>query len=68
MLRWIIYRLKRWHYYLFDFCYAAQMLLLVQLWAYPTSVTLAKVSVPFLREDLWPRQVSEREAQCQLRG
>ena len=20
-LRWVVYRLKRWHYYLYDFCY-----------------------------------------------
>jgi hypothetical protein len=32
ILRWCIYRSKRWHYYLFDFCYYAQGLQLLQLW------------------------------------
>ncbi|GAB4824156.1 hypothetical protein N2152v2_011202 [Parachlorella kessleri] len=42
-IRWVTYRMKKWHYYLWDLCYAAQILLLLQLWAYPTSITLTKV-------------------------
>lgn len=41
-IRWVVYRYKKWHYYLFDLCYAAQLLLLLQLWAFPTNITLVK--------------------------
>jgi hypothetical protein len=41
--RWAVYRAKRWHYYLLDFCYFANLLLLVHLWAAPHSALLSKV-------------------------
>lgn len=46
-IRWIYYRAKRWHYYLFDLCYAVQVLLLANLWVWPQSVGLAKVAFAF---------------------
>jgi hypothetical protein len=41
--RWAVYCAKRWHYYLLDFCYFANLLLLVHLWAAPHSALLSKV-------------------------
>lgn len=43
IIRIIVYRSKRWGPYLYDFCYAAQLLQLIQLYALPTSIVLAKV-------------------------
>lgn len=43
-IRWVVYRYKRWHYFLFDLCYAAQVVLLIQLWLFPTSIAWIKVS------------------------
>lgn len=34
----------RWHYYLFDFCYYANLLLVLHLWLLPHSALLAKVT------------------------
>lgn len=42
-LRWALYRIKKWHYYLFDFCYVANVLLLVHLWVFPHSAYMHKV-------------------------
>lgn len=42
-LRWVLYKLKRWHYYLLDFCYFANLVLLLQLWVLPKSALLYKV-------------------------
>lgn len=42
-LRWALYRIKKWHYYLFDFCYVANVLLLLHLWVFPHSAYLHKV-------------------------
>lgn len=42
-LRWALYRIKKWHYYLFDFCYVANVLLLLHLWVFPHSAFLHKV-------------------------
>jgi len=42
-LRVVIYRLKKWHYYLLDFCYFSNVLLLVQLWLLPKNAILHKV-------------------------
>lgn len=52
ILRWCIYRSKRWHYYLFDFCYYAQGLQLLQLWgsnlpsffSLSSSITMTKLA------------------------
>jgi hypothetical protein len=52
ILRWCIYRSKRWHYYLFDFCYYAQGLQLLQLWgsnlpsffSLSSSITMTKLT------------------------
>ena len=43
-LRWALYRIKKWHYYLFDFCYVANVLLLLHLWVFPHSAFLHKVT------------------------
>ncbi|KAL6776746.1 hypothetical protein ACKKBF_B30760 [Auxenochlorella protothecoides x Auxenochlorella symbiontica] len=43
-IRWVVYRYKRWHYFLFDLCYAAQVVLLIQLWLFPTSIAWIKVT------------------------
>ena len=43
-LRWALYRIKKWHYYLFDFCYVANVLLLIHLWVFPHSAYLHKVN------------------------
>jgi hypothetical protein len=37
LCRFIYYRYMRWHYFLLDFCYWANLMLLVFLWIYPTS-------------------------------
>lgn len=42
-IRWIVYRYKRWHYYLFDLCYAVQGLTLYQIWRRPASIAFAKL-------------------------
>lgn len=47
LIRWVYYRTKRWHYYMFDLCYVVQVILLLHLWVFPTSITLAKVSFAF---------------------
>lgn len=46
-LRWIYYRFKRWHYYMIDWCYWAQLLLLLQVWVLPASVGLSKATFAF---------------------
>ena len=43
-LRLAIYWHKRWNYYLLDFCYYGQALLLAQVWLFPDSIRLAKVT------------------------
>jgi hypothetical protein len=43
LLRWMFYRWSRQHYYLFDWCYIANAMLLVHLWYAPTNVLFAKV-------------------------
>ncbi|WIA18630.1 hypothetical protein OEZ85_003336 [Tetradesmus obliquus] len=45
--RWALYRAKRWHYYLLDFCYFANLLLLGHLWVAPRSALLSKVTHAF---------------------
>ncbi|KAK9805607.1 hypothetical protein WJX72_007502 [[Myrmecia] bisecta] len=46
-LRFIIYRAKKWHYYMMDFCYVANVLLLVHIWFYPHLAWLHKVTFAF---------------------
>ncbi|XP_019861289.1 PREDICTED: uncharacterized membrane protein C776.05-like [Amphimedon queenslandica] len=33
LIRWLIYKRKRWHYFLFDFCYFVNLLLFVYFWS-----------------------------------
>ncbi|KAI9248412.1 hypothetical protein BY458DRAFT_526548 [Sporodiniella umbellata] len=40
LLRYVIYRSKRWHYFVFDMCYFANLMTLLLLWAWPGSVPL----------------------------
>lgn len=46
-LRWVMYRMKKWHYYMFDFCYVANVLLLVHIWVFPHSAFLHKVTFAY---------------------
>ncbi|KAI7871209.1 hypothetical protein BDF14DRAFT_1764356 [Spinellus fusiger] len=39
-LRYIIYRSKRWHYFVFDLCYYVNAMVMLFLWAYPSSTAL----------------------------
>ena len=47
-LRWALYRMKRWHYYLFDFCYVANVLMLLHIWVWPHSAIMHKVTIVLL--------------------
>ncbi|CEP16576.1 hypothetical protein [Parasitella parasitica] len=40
ILRYVIYRSKRWHYFIFDMCYFVNAMTMVFLWAYPASKLL----------------------------
>ena len=33
LIRWFIYKSKKWHYFLFDFCYFVNFLILVYFWS-----------------------------------
>ncbi|KAK7354620.1 hypothetical protein VNO80_20085 [Phaseolus coccineus] len=46
-LRWIYYRFKKWHYYLLDFCYYANTILLICLLFYPRNEKLFMVCFSF---------------------
>uniref|UniRef100_A0A7S0YL22 Glycerophosphocholine acyltransferase 1 n=1 Tax=Polytomella parva TaxID=51329 RepID=A0A7S0YL22_9CHLO len=46
-IRWTIYWRRRWHYYLFDFCYFANLVLVVHIWVFPRSSLLAKITFAF---------------------
>lgn len=46
-VRFFYYRSKRWHYYMFDLCYAVQVLIFLNVWIYPQSITLSKVTFAF---------------------
>ena len=46
-LRWVYYRSKKWHYYMFDLCYAVQILILLNVWVFPLNITLSKVTFAF---------------------
>ncbi|KAG0174785.1 hypothetical protein DFQ28_004479 [Apophysomyces sp. BC1034] len=39
-LRFVIYRYRRWHYFIFDLCYFVNAMTLLFLWFFPTSPTL----------------------------
>lgn len=43
-LRFTHYRWARQHYYLLDWCYLANAMLMLHIWVYPTSLLLAKVT------------------------
>ncbi|KAI9486590.1 MAG: hypothetical protein EXX96DRAFT_549653 [Benjaminiella poitrasii] len=40
ILRYVIYRSKRWHYFIFDICYFVNTMTMLFLWAYPNSTIL----------------------------
>lgn len=46
-LRWIYYRIKKWHYYLLDFCYYANAIFVVMLLFYPTNDKLFLICFSF---------------------
>eukprot|EP00878_Enallax_costatus_P012895 GHUV01013465.1.p1 GENE.GHUV01013465.1~~GHUV01013465.1.p1 ORF type:complete len:336 (+),score=54.06 GHUV01013465.1:169-1176(+) len=46
-IRWGVYRSKKWHYYMFDFCYYGNLLLLIHLWLLPRNELLSKVTYAF---------------------
>lgn len=46
-LRFFLYRRKRWHYFLFDFCYWTQALLLLYLFAFPAYESLFRLLFTF---------------------
>ncbi|KAL6952284.1 glycerophosphocholine acyltransferase [Sarracenia purpurea var. burkii] len=46
-LRWIYYRIKKWHYYLLDFCYYANACFLVMLLFYPRNEKLFMICFSF---------------------
>ncbi|PNW85743.1 hypothetical protein CHLRE_03g207351v5 [Chlamydomonas reinhardtii] len=45
--RWASYISRKWHYYLYDFCYYANLLLVLQLWLLPRWAPLAKVTFSY---------------------
>jgi hypothetical protein len=46
-IRFFYYRSKRWHYYMFDLCYAVQILIFINVWIYPENIMLSKVTFAF---------------------
>ena len=42
--RFYLYKAKNWHYYMLEFCYFANILLLLEVWVFPRSPTFHKVS------------------------
>lgn len=43
LARYVIYKSDLYHYFMYDFCYFAQLLLLLQLYKYPNNIELRKV-------------------------
>ena len=41
--RFYLYKSKNWHYYMLEFCYFANILLLLEVWVFPQSPTFHKV-------------------------
>eukprot|EP00252_Welwitschia_mirabilis_P018175 TRINITY_DN40424_c0_g1_i1.p1 TRINITY_DN40424_c0_g1~~TRINITY_DN40424_c0_g1_i1.p1 ORF type:complete len:371 (+),score=47.21 TRINITY_DN40424_c0_g1_i1:119-1231(+) len=46
-LRWIYYRFKKWHYYLLDFCYYANAILMTMVLFFPRSEKLFMICFAF---------------------
>ncbi|GMH35966.1 hypothetical protein BSKO_03834 [Bryopsis sp. KO-2023] len=46
-LRWFLWKRQKMHYYLFDFCYFANVLLLISLAVFPSSTMLLKICFAF---------------------
>jgi len=46
-IRFFVYRFKRLHYYLLEFCYYGNLMFLIHLWFYPQSETLYVVCFAF---------------------
>ena len=46
-LRFMVFRSKKWHYYLFDFCYFANALTLIFIHVFPTSEILFQICFSF---------------------
>lgn len=46
-LRWIYYRSKKWHYYLLDFCYYANVIFMIMLLYFPNNEKLFMVCFSF---------------------
>ncbi|XP_002977825.2 uncharacterized membrane protein C776.05 [Selaginella moellendorffii] len=46
-LRWIYYRIRKWHYYLFDFCYYANAIFMAMLLYFPKNERLFMVCFAF---------------------
>lgn len=47
LLRFLYYRRRKWHYFLLDFCYFAQVLCLLQVFMFPQSCALQKANFAF---------------------
>lgn len=47
VLRFLYYRGRKWHYFLLDFCYFAQVLCLLQVFVFPNSCALQKANFAF---------------------
>jgi len=47
LLRFVHYRMKRHHYYLFDFCYWANFILLIYVWCAPSSLLVWRAVFTF---------------------
>ena len=43
LARYVIYKSDLYHYFMYDFCYYAQVLLLLQMYKYPNNIELRKV-------------------------
>ncbi|DBA97222.1 TPA: hypothetical protein ACH3X1_014972 [Trebouxia sp. C0004] len=41
--RFYLYKSKNWHYYMLEFCYFANILLLLEVWVFPQSPTFHKI-------------------------
>jgi hypothetical protein len=46
-LRWMYYRIKKWHYFLLDFCYYANVIFVVMLLYFPTNDKLFLICFSF---------------------
>ena len=42
--RFYLYKAKNWHYYMLEFCYFANILLLLEVWVFPRNPTFHKVT------------------------